>query len=158
MTGREIAALIGFVVVCFVAAGLGAIATTPEIAGWYATLAKPSWQPPNWVFGPVWTTLYAMMAVAAWLVWRTREHRSVAGPLAVFAGQLVLNVAWSWVFFGLHQPGWAAVEIVVLWLAIVATIAMFWPRSRVAAGLLVPYLLWVTFAAVLNVTIWRLNA
>ena len=158
MNGRDWAALAGFVIVCFSAAGLGALATTPELDGWYATLAKPWWNPPGWVFGPVWSTLYLMMAVAGWLVWRTRSTGSVALPLALFVVQLVLNVAWSWVFFGAHQPGWAAVEIVVLWTAIAATLVTFARRSRVTGGLLVPYLLWVTFAAALNVAIWRLNS
>ncbi len=139
------------------AGGLGAIATTPEIEGWYATLEKPSWNPPGYVFGPVWTTLYLMMAVAAWLVWRPAGFKTATLPLVLFAVQLVLNVAWSWIFFGLHQPGWAFVEIVFLWLAIVATIVAFLRCSRAAGWLLVPYLAWVSFASVLNYAIWQLN-
>ena len=110
------------------------------------------------MFGPVWTTLYVMMAVAAWLVWKQAGVRDAAVPLALFGGQLVLNVAWSFIFFGLHQPGWACVEIVVLWLAIVATVVAFFRQSRGAGWLLLPYLAWVSFAAVLNFAIWRLNA
>lgn len=158
MSGRwKWLGLAGFVVVCLGAGGLGAMVTTPAIDGWYHTLAKPAWNPPDAVFGPVWTTLYVAMAVAAWLVWRQGGLGEARVPLLLFAVQLALNVAWSWVFFGAQQPGWAFVEIVVLWLAIVATTVSFWRRSRAAGWLLVPYLGWVSFAAVLNFTIWRLN-
>jgi len=150
--------LVVFVVVCLGAGGLGAVATTPEIDNWYQTLSKPSWNPPDSVFGPVWTTLYIMMGIAAWLVWQPRGVRDAAVPLALFGLQLVLNVAWSWIFFGWHQPGWAFVEIVVLWLAIATTILAFESRSKTAAWLLVPYLAWVSFASVLNFAIWRMNA
>lgn len=123
---------------------------------WYAQLVKPSWNPPDWIFAPVWTILYAAMAVAAWLVWRevTSERRA---PLAVWTLQLVLNALWSWIFFGLHRPGWAAIEIGLLWLAILATTILFWRVRRVAGALLLPYLVWVSFAAVLNVALWWLN-
>ncbi len=150
-SSRQAAALLGFVVLCLAAGGLGAVATTPEIAGWYQTLAKPTWNPPAAVFGPVWTTLYICMAVAAWLVWRR------GGPLVHFFVQLALNVAWSWIFFGLHQPAWALAEIVVLWVMIAVTTAVFFRYSKVAAGLLAPYLAWVTFATVLNAAIAWLN-
>ena len=146
-----------FIGVCLGAGGLGAIATTPEIDGWYRTLAKPTWNPPDSVFGPVWTTLFILMAIAAWLVWQREGFKAAALPMTLFGVQLVLNVSWSWVFFGMHQPGWAFVEIVILWLAIVATTAAFFRRSQIAGCLLVPYLGWVSFAAVLNFTIWRLN-
>jgi tryptophan-rich sensory protein len=141
-------------VVCFAVAGLGSLATTPNIPTWYATLNKPSWNPPNWLFGPVWTVLYALMAVAVWLVWR-RTGWGVA--VTIFAIQLALNLAWSFIFFGSHQPGLAFLEIVLLWLAIAATVLMFFQVSTVAAILMIPYLLWVSFAAALNYTIWRLN-
>jgi tryptophan-rich sensory protein len=156
----RLARLIGLAVliaICLGAGGLGAIATTPEIDGWYRSLAKPTWNPPDSVFGPVWTTLFVMMAIAAWLVWKPAGVKAAATPLALFASQLVLNVAWSWIFFGMHQPGWAFVEIVALWMAIVATTVAFFRRSKVAGCLLVPYLAWVSFAAVLNFTIWMLN-
>ncbi len=149
--------LVVFVVVCLGAGGLGAIATTPEIDGWYKTIAKPTWNPPDSVFGPVWTTLFILMGIAAWLVWQRKGFKVAAMPLSLFAVQLVLNIAWSWIFFGLHQPGWAFVEIVILWLAILATTVAFFRRSRFAACLLVPYLAWVSFASVLNFTIWRMN-
>jgi tryptophan-rich sensory protein len=150
--------LIAFVVVCLGAGGFGAMATTPEIDGWYKTLAKPSWNPPDRVFGPVWTTLFVLMGVAAWLVWLQGGFKAAAKPLSLFSVQLALNVAWSWIFFGLHQPGWAFLEIVVLWLAIAATTIAFYRCSKVAGWLLVPYLAWVSFAGVLNFAIWRMNA
>jgi tryptophan-rich sensory protein len=158
-TGRGIRwiGLVVFVAVCLGAGGLGAIATTPEIQGWYKTLAKPTWNPPDSVFGPVWTTLFVLMGVAAWLVWQQGGRKVATLPLALFALQLVLNIAWSWIFFGLHQPGWAFVEIVVLWLAILATTLAFFRCSKLAGWLLVPYLAWVSFASVLNFTIWRMN-
>ncbi len=151
------AALPGFILFCLVAGGLGSIATTPEIAGWYQTLSKPSWNPPSWVFGPVWSTLFVMMGVAAWLVWQQAGFWEKRVPLSLFGVQMVLNVAWSFIFFGMHQPGWAFVEIVALWLAIVATMASFYFHSKPACGLLAPYLAWVSFAGVLNFTIWQMN-
>ena len=149
--------LAAFVIVCLGAGGLGAIATTSEIDGWYRTLAKPAWNPPDSVFGPVWTTLYIMMAVSAWLVWTSAERKAVALPLTLFAAQLLLNVAWSWIFFGLHQPGWALVEIILLWLTIGTTVLVFFRFSKIAGWLLVPYLAWVSFASVLNLAIWWMN-
>lgn len=154
---NDVIGLIVAVVACFAAAGLGGLVTTPQIPNWYADLAKPGWTPPGWIFGPVWTVLYLMMAVAAWLVWRANSPRAVRLPLIVFGVQLTLNCLWSVLFFGLQNPAAAAVEIVLLWVSIVATLILFWFRSRWAAALLVPYLLWVSFAAVLNIAIWRLN-
>ena len=147
-----------FIAICLGAGALGAIATTPEIAGWYRTIAKPSWNPPDWIFGPVWTTLYILMAIAAWLVWRPAGFAAASTPLTLFAVQLMLNMAWSWVFFSLHQPGWAFGEIILLWLAIAATTVAFFRSSKIAGYLMLPYLAWVSFAAVLNFTIWRLNS
>lgn len=143
---------------CLGAGSLGAVATTPEIEGWYRTIAKPSWNPPAYVFGPVWTTLFICMAIAAWVVWKPAGFRAAALPLMLFALQLLLNVAWSWIFFAAHQPGWAFVEIVFLWLAIAATMATFFRHSTLAGCLLIPYLAWVSFASVLNFVIWRMNA
>ncbi len=144
--------------VCFGAAGIGSMLTTPSIGGWYATLAKPAWSPPNWVFGPVWSLLYLAMAIAAWLVWRRIGFPRAASALNLFAIQLVLNVCWSAIFFGAHRPGMAFAEIFLLWLAILATMVAFRSFSRAAAWLMAPYLLWVAFAAALNFSIWRLNA
>ena len=149
--------LITFLALCLGTGGLGAIATTPEIDGWYTTLNKPAWNPPDSVFGPVWTTLFILMAFAAWLVWKQEGIQAAAVPMTLFGIQLVLNASWSWIFFGMHQPGWAFAEIVVLWLTIVATAVVFFRRSKPAGWLLMPYLAWVSFAAVLNFRIWQLN-
>ena len=149
--------LIVLVVVCFAAAGIGGAVTTPKIDHWYAMLVKPSWNPPNWVFGPVWSILYLSMAIAAWLVWREQGLAGAATPLTLFGVQLVLNVLWSYLFFGLESPGMALVEVLLLWLAIAATMVAFWLRSTLAGLLFVPYLAWVSLASILNVAIWRLN-
>lgn len=138
--------------------GFGAIAATLELEGWYKTIKEPSWNPPDYIFGPVWTTLFIMMNVAAWLVWKPKGFKAAATPVTVFFIQLGLNVAWSWIFLGMLQPGWAFAEIVILWLAIVATTVAFFGRSKVAGGLMVPYLAWVSFANVLNFIIRRLNS
>ena len=118
---------------------------------------KPSWTPPNWIFGPVWSALYFFMAIAAWLVWRQGGVSNATLPLTLFGFQLVLNVYWSCIFFGQENPCLAFVEVLLLWLAIAATMIEFWQRSRIAGILFVPYLVWVSFASVLNFTIWRLN-
>ena len=124
---------------------------------WYSQIAKPTWNPPNWLFAPVWTLLYLSMAAAAWLVWKEHGLVVAAIPLGLFVMQLLLNAAWSWIFFGRHQIGLAAIEIMILWAAILAVIVTFWPLAPVAGALLIPYLLWVSFAAVLNLAILRLN-
>lgn len=142
--------------VCFAAAAIGSFLTSDAVTAWYAGLRKSPLNPPNWVFAPVWTLLYTLMAVAAWLVWRRRD-RPILFPLGLFALQLGLNVAWSWLFFYLHNPAAALVEIVALWLSILATATAFWRVSRPASYLLLPYLIWVGFAAVLNFAVWRLN-
>jgi benzodiazapine receptor len=116
---------------------------------WYDSLERPAWTPPSWVFGPVWTILYLSMGVAAWRVWSTRGLGDRA--LALFLVHLFFNAAWTWLFFGLHMPGAAAVEIVVLWAMILALVVMFWRRDRAAGALLVPYLLWVTYAVTLSI-------
>ena len=149
--------LIVFLAICFAAAGIGGAVTTPKIATWYATLAKPSWNPSNWIFGPVWSALYFCMAVAAWLVWRQGGFKDAILPLTLFGFQLILNVLWSCIFFGLEKPGVAFVEVLLLWAAIAATMIAFWQRSMIAGILFLPYLAWVSFASVLNFTIWRLN-
>jgi tryptophan-rich sensory protein len=142
---------------CFAAAGIASIYTTPAIPGWYASLQKPAWNPPRWVFGPVWTLLYLMMAVAVWLVWRERGFAGAALALTLFLLQLVLNALWSIIFFGWRSPALALVEIFFLWAAIFATMLAFWRISHAAGWLMWPYLLWVTFAGFLNLAIWKLN-
>lgn len=150
-TQRSVLALVGWVALCYSAALSGIVFMPGE---WYAGLNKPAWNPPNWIFGPVWTTLYILMGVSAWLVWQRANSRPA---LSMFLVQLALNALWTPVFFGLKQPGTAFAVILAMWSAIAATIAMFWNRSRTGAALLVPYLAWVSFATALNFAIWRLN-
>lgn len=138
------------------AAALGSLASlgAPEF---YRSLSRPDWAPPGWIFGPVWTVLYTMMAVSAWLVWRESASPHVGTALNLFMIQLALNVLWSWLFFAWRLGAWSVVEIALLWCSIVATIYAFWRVRPLAAALLLPYLVWVKFAAALNFTVWRLN-
>jgi benzodiazapine receptor len=145
---------VGAIVLTFGAAYVGSRFPVDE---WYTALSKPSWNPPNWLFGPVWSVLYILMAISVWLVWREEGLLGAIVPLSIFLLQLVLNAAWSWLFFGLHELGIAFVEIVTLWVAIVVNITLFWRLKPISGILLIPYLLWVTFASVLNYTLWRLN-
>jgi len=149
-------ALIVFFAVCLGAGGLGSFFTVTSVRDWYPQLRKPAGTPPSRVFGPVWTTLYVLMAISAWLIWR--EYGWGALPaLLIFFAQLALNVAWSGIFFGSRMPGVAFAEILILWLAIAFTIFVFYTLLPTAALLLVPYLLWVSYASYLNWGIWRLN-
>jgi len=152
---KDTLALIGFIVFAQAAGIIGSLFTMSAIDGWYATLIRPELAPPNWVFGPVWVTLYLLMGIAAFLVWR--KDRRLNKALILFVLQLVLNSLWSIIFFGMQALGAAFVEIVFLWLAIIATIIAFQKISRTAAWLLVPYILWVSFAAYLNFAFWTLN-
>ncbi len=137
---------------------LGGLLTAPSIGSWYTALNKPSFNPPDWIFGPVWTALYLMMGIALFLVWKNGlSRKEIIQAVAVFFVQLALNLAWSYLFFYLHSPFWAFIEIIALWLAIAATLACFVRISRSAGLLLVPYLLWVSFAVVLNFFLWRMN-
>ena len=150
--------LIIAIVVCELAGGIGSLFTISAISTWYTTLAKPSLNPPGWIFGPVWTTLYLLMGIAAFLVWNKGwDRKDVRKALGVFLLQLVLNAAWSIIFFGLHSPLWAFVDLVAMWLAIVWTITLFYKISKPAMWLLLPYILWVSFAGYLNYSIWILN-
>lgn len=175
--------LIISIVICESAGIIGSIFTVPSISGWYAELVKPEFAPPNWVFGPVWTTLFALMGIAAFLIWKEKEiaassrqdgtprnDKKIKIALVIFAGQLVLNILWSIVFFGLHNPGLAFINIIALWLAIALTIIVFYKisppsssawttegRGKLAAYMLIPYIIWVSFAAYLNYSIWILN-
>ena len=154
---RQTASLFVALVACYGAAAVGGILTSSSVSTWYQTLHKPAFNPPGWVFGPVWTVLYGMMAVAVWLVWRGAGGNEARVPVALFAVQLVLNVAWSALFFGLRQPGWAFLEICLLWVAIGASLVSFVRISPLAGWLMAPYLLWVSFAAILNLSVWLLN-
>jgi translocator protein len=150
--------LVVFIVICELAGILGSIFTMPSIPGWYAGLTKPAFNPPSWLFGPVWTLLYALMGLAAWLVYEKGAKRpDVKKALSVFAAQLILNALWSIVFFGAHMILGAVVVIILLWALILLTILLFWRISKPAAWLLVPYILWVSFASVLNVSLYVLN-
>lgn len=154
---RQWPALVAILFLCYGTAAAGAAFTAAGLESWYGTLKKPSWNPPNAVFGPVWTVLYTMMAVAAWLVWKRRDRPQARQGLWLFAVQLMLNLGWSIVFFTIRSPASAFFEILALWTAILATTVLFWRTRPAAAILMLPYLLWVTFAAALNGTIASLN-
>jgi benzodiazapine receptor len=143
------------ILACLGAGWIGSLLTRPALASWYSRLSKPHWTPPNWLFAPVWTALYVTMAVAAWLVWRRSALTAV--PMRLFLLQLLLNVAWSAVFFRLRSPGWAFMEMVALWCAILLTAIAFGKTAPIASWLMIPYLMWVSYAAALNFAVWRLN-
>lgn len=158
MNSRDILKLVVAVVISELAGVIGSLFTVSAIVSWYAGLAKPALNPPSWVFTPVWTVLYLLMGIAAFLVWKNSwEKKEIRVALYVFGIQLVLNAAWSVIFFGLQNPGAAFIEIIFLWLAVIAAIIAFAKISRPAAWLLAPYILWVSFAAYLNYSIWVLN-
>ncbi|MEM6783831.1 MAG: TspO/MBR family protein [Bacteroidota bacterium] len=151
---RDFIVLLGFIVAVALVAATGA-AFKP--GAWYAALDKPGWTPPNWLFPVAWSVLYLLIAVAGWLVWREVGFSGASKAFTVYGLQLALNAAWSWLFFGRHDMGLAFLDIVGLWLAIALTMGLFWATKPLAGALLVPYLLWVTYAAALNLTIWRIN-
>jgi benzodiazapine receptor len=153
---KQIVGLIGWLLLSFATAALGALASV-QAASFYQQLAQPSWAPPASVFGPVWSVLYALMGVAAWLVWREGGWRRQAGVLGVFVLQLALNALWSWLFFAWRHGALAFADIVLLWLLIVACVIGFWRVRPLAGALLLPYLCWVSFAATLNYAVWHLN-
>ena len=153
-TARNILGLVGWLAISLAAGGIG----SRYLPGaWYASLAKPSWTPPNAVFAPVWTVLYILMGVAAWLVWRRAGFQAAGAALILFVVQLVLNALWSYFFFGLHRPDIALVDIVVLWSAILVVVVLFWREDPRAGAIMLPYLVWVGFASCLNFALWRLN-
>lgn len=154
---REIFALAGFAIVCFSVSAIGGLVTAQSVQTWYPTLDKPGFTPPDWLFAPVWTALYAAMAVAGWLVWRKVGFAGGRLALGLFAVQLALNCSWSILFFGAHAIGAALVDIIALWFVILAATAVFWRIDRLAEVLFVPYLLWVGYAAALNGAIWLRN-
>jgi benzodiazapine receptor len=155
-TPRQIAGLAAWFGTCFATAGIGAFASA-NAATFYGQLVKPGWAPPSWLFAPVWTALYSLMAISAWLVWRKHGVSGSRGALILFIAQLVANALWTWIFFAWHDGAFAFAEILLLWGLIVATILAFWRLREVAAVLLLPYLLWVSFAALLTFSTWRLN-
>jgi tryptophan-rich sensory protein len=153
---RQFLGLVGWFVVSFAASAVGAVASI-QAESFYGQLVQPPWAPPSSVFGPVWSVLYALMAIAAWLVWRSGGFRANRTALSLFVVQLALNALWSWLFFAWHLGAWAFADIVVLWAFIVATLVSFWRVRFLAGALLIPYLLWVSFALVLNYSVWQLN-
>lgn len=154
---NSIQSLIVFIMMCFSAAFLGSISTRASLKTWYPAIIKPSWNPPDYLFAPVWTALYLMMAVAGWMVWEHSTTKGFSIPIVLFFVQLVLNTAWSFIFFGLRRPGWAFIEVIILWIFILLTTVSFWGVTWIAGMLFLPYLIWVTFATVLNFTVWQLN-
>lgn len=154
MEASSLLILIAFGAASFSAAASGAIFRPGE---WYRQLDKPKWRPPDWLFAPVWTVLYATIAMSGWLVWRGAGSTGAALPLTAYAVQLILNAAWTPIFFGLRRPDLAMIEIVVLWVSILATIVLFHLVKPTAAWLLLPYLAWVSFACALNFSVWRRN-
>jgi translocator protein len=158
MNGFRLLMLVVFVGVCLLAGGLGSMFTSSSVNTWYPELQKPALTPPGWAFPVVWTTLYILMGVAAWLVWRRAGFEGATAALVLFFVQLGLNIAWSGIFFGLRRPGLALLEIALLLAAILATAIAFRPYSRAAFWCMMPYLIWVGFASYLNLRIWRLNS
>ena len=157
MTHPRYPALALFLLATFIAAAIGSAATFQGVATWYPTLAKPAWNPPSWIFGPVWSALYVAMSISAWRVWRKQTGAAARGVLRLYAAQLALNALWSVCFFGLHRPDLALVDIAGLWSLLVVALVRFWRADRVGGALWAPYVAWVTFASVLNATIWWLN-
>ena len=154
---QNIASLGGFPALCISVSAIGGVVTRTAVHDWHQELAKPSFTPPDWVFAPIWITLYLLMGVSVWLVWLRAEIRNRRVPMTAFGVQLALNLAWSFIFFGARSIGWAAIELGFLWVAIAVNISVFWGIDRLAGGLLVPYFLWASFAAVLNISIYALN-
>jgi len=147
--------LIISVLICQIAGVIGSIFTAPSITAWYANLQKPAFSPPNWVFGPVWITLYTLMGISLYLVWNKKKNIKI--PLTLFFIQLILNSIWSVIFFGLQNPFYALIEIIILWIMILLTVISFYKVSKKASLLLLPYIVWVTVATFLNYYIWILN-
>jgi translocator protein len=154
---KDLAGLAFWTTLCLGVSAIGGAITRISVSDWYQGLTKPSFNPPDWVFTPVWISLFILMGVSAWLVWRRTGFRQGRVPLALFGIQLALNLAWSWLFFGVRSVGWALVEIVILWAAILVTVDGFRRVSAMAGLLLIPYLLWSSFAVALNASIWWLN-
>jgi tryptophan-rich sensory protein len=140
----------------FATAAIGAFASA-DAGAFYGQLTRPSWAPPGWLFGPVWSALYALMAFSAWWVWRARGFTGARSALVLFVAQLAANALWSWLFFVWHQGGLAFAEVLLLWGMVAATVISFWRISSLAAALLMPYLAWVTFASALTFSVWKLN-
>ena len=155
-TSDQLIGLVGWLLASFAASAIGGFASI-NAAGFYGQLVQPSWAPPSWLFGPVWSVLFVLMGIAAWLVWREHVFRGARSALFLYAVQLVANALWTWLFFAWQLGALAFAEIILLWLLIAVTTSLFWRLHRLAAVLLLPYLAWVSFAAALNVALWHLN-
>jgi len=156
MITRSVLGLGGWLLLVALAAALGGLASA-DAPTFYAALDRPGWAPPAWLFGPVWSALYLLMGIAAWLVWRIGGWRAALIPLTLFIVQLAFNALWSWLFFTWHSGLWSVIEIAVLWVLILITVVCFWRRHPLAGALLLPYLAWVSFASVLAWTLWQRN-
>lgn len=153
---RQALGLVGWLLLTFAAAAIGAVASA-DAGTFYGQLERPSWAPPGWLFGPVWSALYALMAFSAWSVWRARGFAGSRGALVLFVAQLAVNALWSWLFFVWHRGALAFADVLLLWCMIAATVVSFWRISRLAAALLLPYWAWVTFASALTFSVWKRN-
>ncbi len=156
-SNRQWLSLLGFLVLSFAIEIVAGLWTSSSVGTWYTTLTKPAWTPPGWIFGPVWTLLYIGIAVAGWRVWRERDSEAVKGAMTCYGIQYVLNLAWSGLFFGLRNPAFGLIDIVLLLILVAMTIRLFLRIDRAAGLILIPYFLWVAFATALNFSIWRLN-
>lgn len=150
----KIAGLIIWIIICFIPAIIGSQFGPSD---WYQALNKPDWNPPNWIFGPVWTLLYFLMGISVWIIWKNYGLKNAAIPIGFFIVQLIFNAAWSWLFFGLENVSLAFVDIILLWTFILITLIMFWKLDTWSGVLLIPYIAWVSFATFLNYNIWQLN-
>lgn len=157
MTKNNFAKLLISIIICQMAGVIGSVFTTPQIGAWYVYLKKPLLSPPNWVFGPVWTLLFILMGVSLWFIWTAETKKIKKKAIIFFATQLVLNISWSFLFFGIQSPLLAFLGIICLWLAILFTILEFYKISKIASYLLIPYIVWVSFASYLNLFIWIIN-
>jgi len=154
---RDLLGLFAFIILCLAVSGIGGAITATSVDTWYQALEKPPFNPPDWVFAPFWTALYILIGISAWRVWRLRSFEATGKAVAVFAVQLGLNLAWSFLFFGLQRIDLALIEIVILLCAIITNTIIFWRIDRLAGLLFVPYAAWVTYATVLNASLWLLN-
>ena len=152
---KKLLPLIIALAIPFIVAYLGSSVTTPSIGSWYATLNKPAFSPPNWIFAPVWTLLFLLMGIASYLVWK--KQKKIKTPLKLYGVQLILNFLWSYLFFGLNRPDLAMADIILLWIFIFLTLKSFYKVNKLAGALLIPYILWVSFASILNFAILTLN-
>ena len=157
MFKKSILPLLISILIVFSFGFIGSFFTTSSITTWYAFINKPLFSPPNWIFGPVWTLLYILMGISAFLIWKKRDNLKTKQALVFYGIQLILNALWSIIFFGMHNPGLALLEIIILWLFILITLIKFYKINKTAGLLFIPYLLWVSFASILNYVIWMLN-